>query len=89
MLAASDGSLEQSQTKEFWDLFASFQKGVRCIRHTPALGKWGVAARVYSAFEWDPIFGEGTQNLADGTLRWKGDPYPADGTRRVGGAPCP
>lgn len=30
-------------------------------------------------FEWDPIFGEGTRNLADGTLCGKGDPTPAEG----------
>jgi hypothetical protein len=74
MLAASDCSLKQSQTKEFWDLFASFQKGVRCIRHTPALGKWGAAARVSSAPS------NGTQFLGRGPKISQMGPYVGKGT---------
>jgi hypothetical protein len=73
MLAASDGSLEQSQTKEFWDLFASFQKGSGTNRVPTARGIGGGGQVSSVFFKWDPIFGkwdpksgEGTRNLQMG-----------------------
>jgi hypothetical protein len=63
-------------------LVCRFLKGVRCKPGTHRLRKSG-GGRVCSAiFKRDPILGNETRNLADGTLCGKGDPYPADGTRR-------
>src|SRR5262245_37934685 len=56
-------------------IFCHFPKRVRCIPPAPALGERGRGSETALPFQMGPNF-------------WERDPYPADGTRRVGGAAC-